>query len=196
MKKQTEEELEVETTTSGGMGSFPNNANGWADKKDLEFPYEDQPETNDSVLDEEDSSETDSLIFEAVEFHLLSKNAKKFLLSVDSTSTRSMFQAAAAMQVPLSNLLSTFYSTSSSVLRIAEEVMSAGEIVKIINNGPEWWFIITTYRGIDFVIFSCVYGNPLPDPNVPMALAIAIKYSDFEMMTLAFPDLEFILAQK
>lgn len=202
MKKQTKEELETETTTSGGMGSYPKNANGWETqprkpKEYVDFPLgkdldlSDDPKYRD--LNEEESKEIDNAIFEPVEFHLLSRNAKKFLLGNDSTSVRSILHASHCMQVPLHNLVSTFYTNSLSVLRIAEEVMSQGSFVKVINFGPEWFVLIVTYRGIDFAIFNAVYGNPLPDPKDSYQLCLTIKYSDMEMMPLAFPELEFKL---
>lgn len=203
MKKQTKEELETETTTSGGMGSYPNNANGWAteDDPELDFPYEKQLDLSDDPdyskpLTEEDSKEIDSLVFEPVEFHLLSRNAKKFLVGNDSTSVRNILHASYCLQVPLHNLVSTFYTNSLSVLRIAEEVMSQGSFVKIVNFGPEWFVLIVTYRGIDVALFSCVFGNPLPDPKDSFQLALTIKYSDFEMLPLAFPEIEFKLADE
>lgn len=176
-----------ETTTSAGMGSTPNNARGWMNSyfpKD-QFPYE-------TELNEEEEVEK-QLVFEPVKFYQLAKHAKKFLLSSDATGMRNILHAASGLQVPLHNLVSTFFTPSLSVLEIAEEVMTKGNTVKIVNQGPEWYWTIIEYRGINFAIFNNVYGNPLPDPNVPMEICISVKYTDFEMLPLAFPSLEFLL---
>lgn len=178
-----------ETTTSAGMGSTPNNARGWMNSY---FPKGNFPYDQETELNEEEEVEK-RLVFEPVKFYHLSKHAKKFLLSSDSTGMRNILHAAAGLQVPLHNLVSTFFTPSLSVLEVAEEVMTNGNYVKIINTGAEWWNVLIDYKGINFMAFTNVYGNPLPDPNVPVELCITVKASDFEMLPLAFPNLEFTL---
>lgn len=175
----------IETTTSGAMGTFNNNIDGWDDLKHSDFPYD---------LNEAELKDIQDEVFEPVKFYLLSKFAKKFFRSADSTSVRGIFQSADALKVPLSNLIATFYTSSLSAFRVAEEVMAKGNVVRYYSTGPEWWYLIITYGGIDFITFSAVYGNPVPDPdNAPAEICIVIKLSDFDRLPLIFPDMEFLL---
>jgi len=175
----------TETTTSGGMGTYNNNIDGWDELQHHDFPYD---------LNEAELKDIQDEVFEPVKFYHLSKFAKKFFRTADSTSVRGILQSADALKVPLSNLLGTFYTSSLSVFRIAEEVMANGNQVKYVSTGPEWWYLIINYSGIDFIIFSAVYGNPVPDPaNAPAEICMIIKASDFDMISLVFPDLEFQL---
>lgn len=178
-----------ETTTSGGVGSTPNNARGWVDSyfPKSGFPYDKQTDLNEE--DEVDKRQ----IFEPIKFYHLQQHAKKFLLSSDSTGMRNIFHASTGLGVPLSNLVSTFFTPSLSVLELAEEIMVYGNIVKIVNQGPEWFWLIIEYKGINIAIYNNVYGNPLPSPDVPQEICISVKATDFELLPIVFPNLEFLL---
>lgn len=159
------------------MGSYNNNINGWAGVEYTDFPYD---------LDEDSLNSINAEVFPPLEFYSIAKNAKMFLSNEVSYINRNIFQAASALKVPLSNLLSTFYSDSITVLAIAEEVITCGDIVKTFHPESEWWFVILTYKGIDFVLFN----NRKDDKQ---RVCLTIKYSDFEMLNLIFPDVEFVL---
>lgn len=175
----------TETTTSSSTGNYPNNVNAWVDSY---FPKKEYEEL---ISEEEVSKEA---VYETIKFYSLSKYAKKFMTSTDATSTRNVFHAAEGLKVPLSNTVSTFYTSSLSALEICEFILAEGNVISIISQGPEWWFLVIEYKGVHFVIFNCIYGNPLADPtSTEVEFCITIKVTDFEMLGLLFPEFKFEL---